>query len=57
MVQPTTPNAPNALKEYTVKASVRDLVTKKLLVITSKYEVHTSAQANQNPSLILSLLQ
>ena len=29
MVQPTTPNAPNALKEYTVKASVRDLVTKK----------------------------
>lgn len=54
IVQPTTPNT---LKEHTVKTSARDSVTKKLLVITSKYEVHTSAQTNQNPSLILSLLQ
>lgn len=48
MVQPTTLNAPNtlnALKEYTVKASVRDSVTKKLLVITSKYEAYSTAQA------------
>lgn len=41
MVQST----PNTLKEYTVKASARDSVTKKLLVITSKYEAHSSTQA------------
>lgn len=45
MVQSTTLNAPNTLKEYTVKASARDSVTKKLLVITSKYEAHSSTQA------------
>lgn len=37
--------APNALKEHTVKASVRNPVTKNLIVITSKYDAHSPLQA------------